>query len=190
MKNPWHVACFLLLGLAMAAWAGQGKLVKVRVDGLSCPFCAYGLEKKLKKIDGVEKLEIKINEGVVYLHYRENAAVDTVLLAQKVKEAGFTPRQIELVSPAVTDGGRTEKKIALAVEGMTCEDCVRRVEKALQSVPCARDVQVDRKRARAELVCSGDATDAALFVKKVEALGFKARVLENKPAESKTARRR
>ena len=36
----------------------------VKVDGLSCPFCAYGLEKKLKKVEGVEKLEIKVDQGV------------------------------------------------------------------------------------------------------------------------------
>ena len=29
--------------------------IQVKVDGLSCPFCAYGLEKYLKKIKGVKK---------------------------------------------------------------------------------------------------------------------------------------
>jgi len=32
--------------------------VRVQVDGLSCPFCAYGLEKKLRRVDNVAELEI------------------------------------------------------------------------------------------------------------------------------------
>ena len=43
----------------------------VKVDGLSCPFCAYGLEKKLKRVEGVEKLEIKVDQGVAKLTVKE-----------------------------------------------------------------------------------------------------------------------
>ena len=35
----------------------NGKIT-IEVDGLACPFCAYGLEKNLKEIDGVENIEI------------------------------------------------------------------------------------------------------------------------------------
>ena len=37
--------------------------VRVQVDGLSCPFCAYGLEKKLRRVDNVAELEIQVGEG-------------------------------------------------------------------------------------------------------------------------------
>ena len=37
--------------------------VSVQVDGLSCPFCAYGLEKKLRKVENVASIEIRVNEG-------------------------------------------------------------------------------------------------------------------------------
>lgn len=44
----------ILLGLIMttAALAGQPSY-KLRVDGLACPFCAYGIEKKLGALEGV-----------------------------------------------------------------------------------------------------------------------------------------
>ena len=41
--------------------------VKVEVKGLACPFCAYGLEKKLKDLDGVETIKIDVEQGLAYL---------------------------------------------------------------------------------------------------------------------------
>ena len=36
--------------------------VTVQVDGLSCPFCAYGLEKRLKKVENVADLSIQVDQ--------------------------------------------------------------------------------------------------------------------------------
>jgi len=36
----------------------QIRAVTVSVDGMACPFCAYGVEKKLKRVVGVESITI------------------------------------------------------------------------------------------------------------------------------------
>ena len=41
--------------------------VTIRVDGLSCPFCAYSLEKKVKGISGAKEPVINVEEGIVTL---------------------------------------------------------------------------------------------------------------------------
>ncbi|HHH13154.1 MAG TPA: copper chaperone, partial [Thiolapillus brandeum] len=51
MKRTFLVALLFLL-LAQGAWAA-GKHYEMRVDGLACPFCAYGIEKKFKAMKGV-----------------------------------------------------------------------------------------------------------------------------------------
>ena len=89
------VMLFLWVFLVIPLVAGDFKKVTLKVDGLSCPFCAYGLEKKLQKIDGVEKLDIHINDGVVVLYFKKDASVDSATIEKKVKEAGFTLRKIE-----------------------------------------------------------------------------------------------
>ena len=38
---------------------------EVTVAGLGCPFCAYGLEKKLKEFKGVKKLKMNLESGDV-----------------------------------------------------------------------------------------------------------------------------
>ncbi|MFQ5708997.1 MAG: heavy-metal-associated domain-containing protein [bacterium] len=72
----------------------QVEKVAIRVDGLSCPFCAYGLEKKLKKVEGVEKVEINVKEGVAALQNKKGKSIAVENLESVVKDAGFTPREI------------------------------------------------------------------------------------------------
>jgi len=69
--------------------------VEVRVDGLSCPFCAYGLEKKLKKIDGIKDLKIDIKKGLVTFSLIEGKSVDEKTIEKIVKDAGFTAKEIK-----------------------------------------------------------------------------------------------
>ena len=69
--------------------------IEVRVDGLSCPFCAYGLEKKLKKIDGIKDLKIDIKNGLVTFSLKEGKSVDEKTLVKIVKDAGFTAKEIK-----------------------------------------------------------------------------------------------
>jgi len=68
--------------------------VKVQVDGLSCPFCAYGLEKKLSDLDGVDSLMIDIEKCMVTLIVQEDKTVNEEVIKEKIKEAGFTPGKI------------------------------------------------------------------------------------------------
>ena len=70
------------------------KKVEVRVDGLSCPFCAYGLEKKLKTIEGIQNLKIEIAKGLVTFSLTEGNSVDEEEIKKIVKEAGFTPKGV------------------------------------------------------------------------------------------------
>ena len=62
MKRIFVAACFAvaLFILPMTAFA-DGHVYRLRVDGLACPFCAYGVEKKLSSVKGVEKLTLDID---------------------------------------------------------------------------------------------------------------------------------
>ncbi len=66
----------------------------VRVDGASCPFCAFGLEKRLGHLEGVANVKIEMKGGMAIITLREGATVSEEALRQAVEEAGFTPREI------------------------------------------------------------------------------------------------
>lgn len=69
--------------------------IQIRVDGLSCPFCAYGLEKKLKKVDGAANLHIELEDGLVSLDVPMDKKPTEASLKKVVTNAGFTPREIK-----------------------------------------------------------------------------------------------
>jgi len=71
----------------------ERKYVKVEVDGLACPFCAYGLEKKLKKIEGQQDLFIEIQEGYATFNVPAGSEITKEKLNKIVEDAGFTARK-------------------------------------------------------------------------------------------------
>ncbi len=42
---------------------------ELRVNGLSCPFCAFGIEKKLLDVDGVQGVEVFLDAGRIALRF-------------------------------------------------------------------------------------------------------------------------
>ncbi len=68
----------------------------MKVDGLACAFCAYGLEKKLKNLKGVEEVKISLNEGKVWIKLKEGYKADEKTLRKLVKESGFILREISI----------------------------------------------------------------------------------------------
>ncbi|MFQ5487244.1 MAG: heavy-metal-associated domain-containing protein [Gammaproteobacteria bacterium] len=89
---PLFIATGVLLWSSLAL--GAGKQYDLRVDGLSCPFCAYGIEKKLKKTEGVETVDIDLKRGVVVVKAREGVKLTEPQMKQLVKDAGFTLKSL------------------------------------------------------------------------------------------------
>ena len=75
----------------------QTKQIQVTVSGLSCPVCSYGLEKKLKQIDGIENLNIDLKTGLVTFNMKEGKTVTEDVINKKVKDAGYTVKEIRYV---------------------------------------------------------------------------------------------
>ena len=88
------VVMFILTGFSTVL--AQVHEATIKVDGLSCPFCAYGLEKKLKKVEGVEKLEIKVDEGIAKITVKKGKSLAISGVEKAVKDGGFTPREISI----------------------------------------------------------------------------------------------
>ncbi len=102
MKHVIRIFIVLIL-LGISTSLAQSNEVKVRVDGLSCPFCAYGLEKKLNDLDGVDSIFIDFEEGLVLMQVTDLENISEEEIRIKIEEAGFTPR--EIVFP-----GKNEKR--------------------------------------------------------------------------------
>lgn len=73
--------------------------IVMRVDGLACPFCAHGLERKLDALEATETVEIRLNEGLVLVYLRDEHSVSDEALTKAVTDAGFVVRTIERHAP-------------------------------------------------------------------------------------------
>ena len=82
-----------LLWWSAAAWSG-GTVYELRVAGLACPFCAYGIEKKLKKTPGVTGVDFDLERGLVIVRAAEGVELSDERLKQIVADAGFTLRGV------------------------------------------------------------------------------------------------
>lgn len=69
----------------------------VRVDGLSCAFCAYSLEENLKALEGVQEVEIDLKDGIASLTLSDGKSLSDEIINKAVEESGFTPRSITRV---------------------------------------------------------------------------------------------
>ncbi len=100
-KRIWTT--FLVMVLLWPAVAMAGALqYKLRVDGLACPFCAYGIEKKLKHTQGVKGVAVDINAGIVMVTMADGATMTKDQAHRIVKDAGFTLRGFEQANSVIT----------------------------------------------------------------------------------------
>lgn len=84
----------LAMVLSGAAFAG-GNQYALAVDGLACPFCAYGVEKRLSAIEGVESVETDVRSGQVVVTLAEGKILSEEVARQAVRDAGFTLRSLK-----------------------------------------------------------------------------------------------
>lgn len=85
-------AAAMLIALACPVAAEEPAVYELQADGLACPFCAYGIEKQLGKLEGVEAVETDVKSGTVTITMEEGATLDEADAERAVDRAGFTMR--------------------------------------------------------------------------------------------------
>ena len=97
---------FLLFGAASNVYAGsdihqQGvKLAtyKLTVSGMTCPFCVRGIEKRIKKIDGVLDIHSDLDAGTIVIDAKDKTIIDEARAKKEITAAGFTLTKFEVLS--------------------------------------------------------------------------------------------
>lgn len=79
----------LLFTAATPALAGDKEHL-MKVHGAVCPACAYGLEKKFMKIEGVKAFDVDFKSGIVSVCAEETITFSEEQLATMFKESGYT----------------------------------------------------------------------------------------------------
>ena len=91
--------------------AAEPLTYRVEVDGLQCPFCAFGVERELLRIEGVDRIEVNLEEDAIIISMTDDTDLDEIKLlqaiataekavGQAVENAGFALRGFERVDIA------------------------------------------------------------------------------------------
>jgi len=81
---------FTIIVFSVNALATDQQTIEVEVTGMTCPFCVYGTEKKLRELEGVEKVEVSLAKKKARIIMKEGQAVDIIAIKKAITDAGFT----------------------------------------------------------------------------------------------------
>ena len=60
----------------------------LEVQGMTCPSCVRHVSAALNELDGVEKVDVKLRDGLVVVQHDASAA-PTARLIEALREAGY-----------------------------------------------------------------------------------------------------
>jgi mercuric ion binding protein len=112
-RSLFIILLIVLIGINITLAYAEITNAKVSVVGMSCPFCAYGVEKKLKKVEGVETINVDMKEGTASLSAGEGQSINIAQIPKAVKESGFSPGKIEIT--AIGNVKRNDQQFALLI---------------------------------------------------------------------------
>lgn len=131
--------------------------ITVQVDGLGCPFCAYGLEKKMQEMEGVKKFEIQMESGLTSFTYPAEKMLTLEAVKEQVDKAGYTPMDLKieradgkvehltLETPEIDY--EANQSIEFEVNG-NCNMCEGRIERAAMSLYGVSSAEWSKKKKR------------------------------------------
>lgn len=149
-KQKWMavtIATTLTLALAVPSFGALRK-VDQSVFGMDCAPCAYGVEKGLKKLDGVKDVKVSLNKGDAVIELKRDNKINMEEIRKVITNGGFTPKDAKVeVSGKLRHEGQN---LVLATENST--------QYRLSSTDQAKDVwnKLRKMADGAQIVVKGD----------------------------------
>jgi copper chaperone CopZ len=84
--SKFLVATFLLLSIVSNAQISKAEIV---ATGLTCSMCSNAINKQLKKLSDVEKVDIDLNTNTFTVFLKKGNVVSPRILKESIEKAGF-----------------------------------------------------------------------------------------------------
>ncbi|WP_042458314.1 heavy metal translocating P-type ATPase [Neobacillus dielmonensis] len=139
------------------------KETSLQISGMTCAACAARIEKGLNKLAGVETATVNLALEKSAIKYNPSQLnIDDI--QNKIRDLGYD---------VVTE------KAEFDITGMTCAACSARIEKGLNKLDGVMKANVNLALEKATVEYNGTGLTAADIIKKVEDLGYGARLKED-----------
>jgi len=117
--------------------------VQLSIQGMTCATCVRRVEEGLRDTPGVLAATVNFATEKAQVEY-DKTVTDVAALENKVRDLGY--------EAFVDTASLNQEKITIAVGGMTCAACVRRVENALKDVEGVLEANVNLATGRATII--------------------------------------
>lgn len=82
---------YLLVALTLSmACKAQIEKVSLQASGLTCSMCSNAINKALKKLDFVQRVDANVKNYTFEIYFKDENAIDFDKIRRKVEGAGFT----------------------------------------------------------------------------------------------------
>lgn len=143
----------------------------LKISGMSCAACAARIEKGLKKIEGVESVNVNLALERATVNYDENK-LKREQIDQVVQKLGYD------VIPENLD-----EQATLQISGMTCAACAARIEKKLNSLEGVTLASVNLSTEKAMVSYRPGQVRVSEMIRSIQNLGYNAERVEDISAD-------
>lgn len=138
------------------------KETNLQITGMTCAACAARIEKGLNKLEGVETANVNLALEKSAIKY-DPLKINIEDIQKKIRDLGYD---------VMTE------KTEFEITGMTCAACSARIEKGLNKLEGVVKANVNLALEKATVEYHGAALTSSDIIKKVENLGYGARIKE------------
>ena len=139
----------------------------LKIGGMTCANCVRTIERTLQRTSGVREARVNLATEKLTVSY-DPAQTDLDGIQKALEKSGYTVLADATPAPQASGAG-TEHRVR--VTGMTCANCVRTLEKALQKVPNVVEARVNLATETAT-IRTRQPSDGRELVKAIEDAGY------------------
>lgn len=136
----------------------QTKQLTLQIGGMTCAACATRIEKGLRRLDGVEEVNVNLALERASVTY-EPSTVNKEQVEQKIEQLGYQS---------------LKETVDLDISGMTCAACATRIEKGIKRMDGVSAVNVNLALETARVQYIPGTLETADIIRKVDKLGYTA----------------
>ena len=136
-----------------------------KIDGMTCAACANIIEKKVGKLDGVQKATVNFASETLTVERSDDLSPDKI--KETVSKAGYSAQEEQKT-----------KEIIIPISGMTCASCAKAVERTLGKLDGIEEVSVNYATEKAKVVYDPSKTRISEIKDSVSKAGYTALEIE------------